>query len=518
MTREELCGLLQLPPETPPAELIQSRTRRLAEIDAALREPELPKPVKLKLVQDAALLQSAVDLIAELEIISHVESYLAEIADEFAKPNAVRGVIRLCLGKLKPLLAEVKDEAIRFRFEKQVIAIEERLARLTEPSEPPVAPVASANVRSRIDGYFAEVEAELAKPEPGRGVIRLCLGRLKPLVGEIQDETVRFNYEKHLVQIEDRMGLRVSTAPFFFAKPPAPGTPAAEEAMAEPRRAGQAPRSAPPPRSSAAPSSGPARGTLLVLSPQRGDGGGSRQPPGPIQFVARSRFLLGRRRASVDFATLFLPENDENRRKNETISRVNTTLFIKDNQIWVQDGETQPDGKVKPSTNGTVLDGQPVTVAKAFSFAKERRLKLGQQNYELAVLHLPAAAPGGPPIATGPATLSTQPTQVVSARLTGCVRFLPVTCREAPVLAVWLFTDAAVGSDPQSAVRLDLAGLAPAAARFHHWQDGFWLEFPAGGKSRLVLDGRQLTAGEAVPLQATHVLRLGELAYDLRIS
>jgi hypothetical protein len=514
MTREELCGLLGLPPETPPAELIQARARRLAEIDFALREEDLPKPVKLKLHQEVGLLEPVHDLIAELEVISHIEAYLAEIAAEFAKPNAVRGVVRLCLSKLKPLVPEVKDEATRFGFEKQVIEIEERIGGLVEPVEPP--PV-SGGTRERIEGYFTEIAAELAKPDPGRGVVRLCLGKLKPLVDEIQDETVRYGYEKRLVQIEDRMGLRVSTAPFLFAKGRTP--PAAKPEGGgglEPGPAARAEPKPPAPPAPAGPTPGPARGTLLELSPVRGEGT-LRQPGPPIHFVARPRFVLGRRRASVDFATAFLPENDENHRKNETISRINTTFFVKDSQIWVQDGELQADGKVKPSTNGTVVDGQQITAAKALSFTKERRLKVGQHNYELAVLQLPAAAPEGPPLAAAGGTLSTQPTQVASRGPAGCLRFL-ATGREVGVMAVWLFTDAALGSDPQSAVRLEPAGLPPVAARFHHWQGGFWLEAPPGGKSAVMLDERRLAAGEVVPLRAAHVLRLGELSYDVRVS
>lgn len=331
---------------------------------------------------------------------------------------------------------------------------------------------------------------------------------------EIQDEAVRFSYEKRLVQIEDRMGLRVSTAPFLFAKgrTPAAAKPEGEGGF----EAGPVARAEPKTPAPAAPMLEPARGTLLELSPMRGEGTLRRAGP-PIHFVARPRFVLGRRRASVDFATAFLPENDENRRKNETISRINTTFFVKDNQIWVQDGELQADGKVKPSTNGTVIDGQQITAARALSFTKERRLKVGQHNYELTVLQLPAAAPEGPPLAAAGGTLSTQPTQVASRGPAGCVRFL-ATGREVGVMAVWLFTDAAVGSDPQSAVRLEAAGLPPVAARFHHWKGGFWLEAPPGGKGAVVLDERRLAAGEVVPLRAAHVLRLGDLSFEVRGS
>ena len=156
---------------------------------------------------------------------------------------------------------------------------------------------------------------------------------------EIQDEAVRFSYEKRLVQIEDRMGLRVSTAPFLFAKgrTPAAAKPEGEGGF----EAGPVARAEPKTPAPAAPMLEPARGTLLELSPMRGEGTLRRAGP-PIHFVARPRFVLGRRRASVDFATAFLPENDENRRENETISRINTTFFVKDNQIWVQDGELRP--------------------------------------------------------------------------------------------------------------------------------------------------------------------------------
>ena len=516
MTRQELCQILGLPVDTPAAALVQARAGRCAEIELALRGEDLPKPVKLKLRQESALLATALDLIAELEVIGRIEAFLAEIAAEFAKPGPVLGVIRLCLGKLKPLVPEVKDEGTRFGFEKKLIEIEERVGRLAEPAE---TPAVSEGTRERIEGYFAEMAAELAKPAPGRGVVRLCLNKLKPLVEGINDETMRYGWEKRIAQIEDRMGLRVSTAPFPPAKELTP--PVVETAdrggappVIEPK---PAPPRSPKPARATRPKAGPAGGTLLQLRPVASERPGPRLGP-PIHFVARPRFVLGRRRASVDFVTAFLPENQDNHQKNERISRINTTLFVRDNQIWVQDGELMTDGEAKPSANGTLIDGRPITAAEAFSFTKERRLKVGLHNYELAVLQLPATAPQGPMLAAAAGTLSTLPVRLVAGGPAGCIRFMPTTGREVTVMAVWLFTDAAVGTDPQSAVRLEQGRLPAVAARVHHWQGGFWLEAPAVGESVVMLDDSRLAAGEVVPLQAAHGVCLGDLRYELLVS
>jgi hypothetical protein len=260
----------------------------------------------------------------------------------------------------------------------------------------------------------------------------------------------------------------------------------------------------------------PLSGALLKLVPPPLKGSGP--PPGPpIHLVARPRFVLGRRLESVDFAACFFPDNPENRQKTMVISRVNTTLFLKGNQILVQDGELVEESKFKASMNGTVIDGQTITTAVPIDFTKERRLWLGQSGYELAVVQLPAVAPGGPLIPPT-ATLSTHPTMLLSQRPLGCLRFRPVSCREVRVAAVWMFSEAAVGADAQSAVVLDAPGVPPLAVRFHHWKDGFWLEVPLEGKSVVTLDGRQRAAGDVVPLQALHQLGVGPLNYELHVS
>ena len=259
----------------------------------------------------------------------------------------------------------------------------------------------------------------------------------------------------------------------------------------------------------------PVPGVLLQLLPQPAGGPGP-QPGPPVHFVARPKFTLGRRLASVDFVACFFPDNPENRQKTETISRVNTTLSLKGNQILLQDGEILADGKSKASTNGTILDGQAVTAVVPVDFTKECRLKLGQSGYELAVVQLPAVAPGGPltPLA---ATMSTQPTLVLPQRPLGCLRFRPVSCREVRVMAVWMFSEAVVGSGAQSAVVLEGPGVPPLAVRFHHWREGFWLEVPVEGKSVITLDGRLRAAGDVVPLQALHQLRIADLGFEVRV-
>jgi hypothetical protein len=45
MTREELCQFLGLPPDTPPAALLQARATRKTELKEQLAENGLPKPV-----------------------------------------------------------------------------------------------------------------------------------------------------------------------------------------------------------------------------------------------------------------------------------------------------------------------------------------------------------------------------------------------------------------------------------------------------------------------------------------
>jgi len=183
----------------------------------------------------------------------------------------------------------------------------------------------------------------------------------------------------------------------------------------------------------------------LQLLPRPAEG--SATPPSPpIHFIARPRFVLGRRLASVDFVAVFFPESPENRQKTEMISRINTTLFLKGNQILLLDGEIVEEGKFKASTNGTILDGQTVTAPVQVNFTKERRIRLGQSGFELAVLQLPAVAPGGP-LTPPTATLSTQPTLILSQRPLGCLRFRPVSCRDVRVAAVWIFSEAVVGSD-----------------------------------------------------------------------
>jgi len=194
----------------------------------------------------------------------------------------------------------------------------------------------------------------------------------------------------------------------------------------------------------------PVPGVMLKLLPQSGKDGG--KPPGPpIHLVARPRFVLGRRLESVDFAAFFFPDNPENRQKTMVISRVNTTLFLKGNQILVQDGEMVEESKFKASMNGTIIDGHTITTAVPIDFTKERRLWLGQSGYELTVVHMPAVAPGGPLIPPT-ATFSTQPTRVLSQRPLGCLRFRSVSCSEVRVDAVWMFSEAVIGSDSHSII------------------------------------------------------------------
>ncbi len=360
---------------------------------------------------------------------------------------------------------------------------------------------------ARAESLATDIDAELAKPKEQwtRSVIELLCKKLGALLPTLPEEALRFSFEKRLAEVAEK----IIVAP----RPSSSATPAT---VRNPARVLAPSTDVPSPASGVRPGAG----GLLQLVPKVADGTLHRTGS-PIHFVARPRFVLGRQRSKSDFVTWFLPESPANQQKTDTISRANTTFFLKGNQIWVHDGEALGDGSKKPSV-GTIIDGVALTIEpRQLNFAKERHLRLGQAGYELKALHLPAIFPGGPPgaVSVSHDTSSAQATMVLPQRALGCLRLQAVSCREVVAETVWLFSEAALGSGANCAVVLASAGLPTVALRVHFWQGGFWLEIPreaAGLPAEL--DGRSLQPGVACALQAAHQFRLGALHYELKVS
>lgn len=258
---------------------------------------------------------------------------------------------------------------------------------------------------------------------------------------------------------------------------------------------------------------------MLEMTPRALEGT-LRQAGVPLRFVARPRFVLGRQRSKTDFTTWFLPSSPENQQKTDSISRVNTTFFLKGTQIWVQDGELTEDAKSRPSA-GTVIDGQALGSGPVqLHFAKERRLRVGQAAYELGIVHLPATEPVGPGLAAADPgdTESSRATVRLPSRPTGCLRFKAVSSREVPVMATWIFSEASIGADGTNAIVLEGLALPPVALRVFFAHGGFWLAVPTGSPCAVQLDEKAVTAGRFFALGVTHTLKLGPLVFDLKVS
>lgn len=504
MTRQELSALLDVPLGATASDLLKAQAARLAELRDQLQQEGLPKPVKIMLSRELRDLESpeTVGLVAQLEQVGRAEMLLVGIEDEMAKSGWTRGVVELLCRKLEPLVPAIPEENERLKFEKRLIEIAEKIKAVAPSPPPPGERQVTAegstpphDAPSRLESYFTEISLERTKPVPARGVVRLWLQKIGTLIEQLPDEPARLGYEKRVVDIEYWLD---------GSQPPWP----------KPVNVKEEPKSPPQPKLPQK----PAPGTLLQLLPKSVDGT-LRRTGSPIHFVARPRFILGRQRSKADFVTWFLPATPANQQKTDSISRVNTTLLVKGNQLWIQDGEALAEGKAKPSV-GTVVDDQALTTTPLqLNFTKERRLKLGQSGYELNALHLPAVSPEGPLGGPSPLdTASSQATVVLPSRPFGCLRFQSVSCREVAVLAVWLFSEASLGADASCAVMLDGAGLPPVALRIHHWEQGFWLAVPGSGKSKVRLDGQPLAGGEVRALQAAHELTLGTLHYELKIS
>jgi hypothetical protein len=341
--------------------------------------------------------------------------------------------------------------------------------------------VAQLRVAADVAKYLAELEAERAKPAPARAMLRLCLDKARPLLNELPEGELRFGWEKRWASAEESLAAK---------QPPLAVVPRPE-----------------------APT-GAGAGTILELRPLEIEGTLRRSAP-TVRIVARTHFTLGRK-GSADFTTQFWPESEENRQKTSTISRINTTLFLRGRQVCIQDGQIGDDGAAIPSKNGTIVDDQRIGAATVLNFAKERRLKLGQCLFEVRALQFPATSAESPwTERPNPASCARQ-TPALPDRPSGCIRFWPASLRHAPVIGIWIFSEVALGSGAGAAVMLDRS-LPAVAGRIHYFDGGFWLGVPDDGKSVVTLDRRRRSAGDIVPLQAGHELRLGEIGFDVNL-
>ncbi len=252
------------------------------------------------------------------------------------------------------------------------------------------------------------------------------------------------------------------------------------------------------------PSRGPQPGQLLRLTPREGvliTG----FVPVPLRFVARPRFVVGRF-GSGSPADVSVPLTEKR------VGRGHVTFTRRGEELLIQDGDAE-----KPSANGSKLDEEPLATAPVpASFARERVLSLGG-IFSFAAHHLPTEAPGGP---LPPSAAHAEPGDgktVAIALVTGCMKFTAKTDAHLPAQAVWLFTDASLGSSPAAAVSLSHSGLAELHARMHFWRDSFWIENLRSGNAVRVGD-RVLAKGEAAPLHAGDTLHLGQLAYEVAID
>ena len=420
-------------------------------------------------------------------------------------PDATSGdLVRARTARIGELQAELAQDGLSKPIK---IKLTLELAELESGSTHQL--VGQLEVLARAESFVADINAELAKPKEQwtRGVIELLCKKLEALLPTVPDESSRLAFEKCLVGVREKIA--VATRP-----PPSTLPPTVRSIDKGPKPV--APAVAPP---RAAVGKKPATGSQLEMIPKTAEGTLHRASP-PIHLVARPRFVLGRQRTKVDFVSWFLPETPANQQKTDTISRVNTTLLLKGTQIWVHDGEALEGGAKKPSVS-TIIDGVALTTEpRQLNFTKERDIRLGQAGYQLKALHLPPAYPAGPPgaMAASTDTASAQATVVLPQRPQGCLRFQSVSCKEVVVEAVWLFSEASLGSGPNCAVVLAAAGLPPVALRVFCWQGGFWLEVPrelTGLPAEL--DGQPLQPGTACALQTAHQLRLGSLQYELKV-
>jgi hypothetical protein len=232
-----------------------------------------------------------------------------------------------------------------------------------------------------------------------------------------------------------------------------------------------------------------------------------------LRFTARPQFVFGRQRDVCDLVTWFLPRSPENDEFTRSMSKVHVFAAASAQGIFF---------RTPPETNGATLS----TPERS---RKLRTLEPGEKFEEFARLSM-SAGPGVsftvdilhheaegsvPPTADNDALWPGPPVEEKFA--TGCIVLRPVHRPPAFRNCLWLFTEAAFGSDEGLPLYIPDPGLASVQGRIHHYRGCFWVENSAPGNA-VSVDGTVLRPGELAPLCTGMKVRLGKMEFTARVE
>ena len=234
-------------------------------------------------------------------------------------------------------------------------------------------------------------------------------------------------------------------------------------------------------------------------SPGRGSGRLRLRGLGPddssVAIVADTVFRIGRQRERVDLVARFLPRDAANDSLTRGLSKEHARLEFRDGGIILVDAG---------STNGTLwngicLHGKPVRIEEN----GEIGLATGvARHFKLEFKLMPAPTP------------RTNPAVVPEHVDAGCALLVPEHPHGESARYLWLFGQAAVGSQPGLPVVLDDPAIAPLQAIFHRDRQCIWIRNLVGNKI-VSIDGLVLGADESARLSHGSLLRIGTREFAL---
>ena len=219
--------------------------------------------------------------------------------------------------------------------------------------------------------------------------------------------------------------------------------------------------------------------------------------------MARGKFRIGRSAADSDWIACFQPDTSENEILTNELGRVHVVGEIVDGAVMLRDGNGD-----HASINGSSFEGIPLSASVGMRVERRGMLTLGEV-YAVDLVPLFADADdfgieGHDDSGAG------------GSEVRGAIIFTPRLLERTLRDAAWIFTRLDFALRPSGGP----AWVAPQRgnpAAFVRRDGRLWLANTSLDGDQLWLEDQCIPVGEAVPLAAGEVLRLGARAYSIEI-